>query len=208
MKPEKYIIFDGCKFTRDERTGYYLKTTKPRTRLHIYVWEYYNGPVPKGCHIHHKDLDKSNNDISNLVCVTRAEHNRIHGDSSKWSEERLEKAREQMDKAREYANLWHKSEEGREWHKEHYKKSLGEYQSEKIKKKCACCGKEYEVNYNNASTSRFCSNKCKSRYRRISGVDNITKVCIGCGKEYSVNKYHAKTQQYCSKKCADKYGRK
>ena len=206
MKPEKHIIFDGCKFTRDERTGYYLKSTKPRKRLHIYVWEYYNGPVPKGCHIHHKDLDKSNNDISNLVCVTRAEHNKIHGDSSKWSEDRLKKARKQLNKAREYANLWHKSEEGREWHKEQYKKALEEHQNKKIKKKCECCGVEFETIDN--GRNRFCSNKCKSRYRRISGIDNVTKICIGCGKEYSVNKYHAKEQQYCSRKCADKHGKR
>lgn len=30
---EKHIIFNGCKFTRDEKTGYYLKSTKPRKRL-------------------------------------------------------------------------------------------------------------------------------------------------------------------------------
>jgi len=111
-----------------------------------------------------------------------------------------------MNKAREYANLWHKSEEGREWHKEQYKKSLEEHQNKKIKKKCECCGVEFETIDN--GRNRFCSNKCKSRYRRISGIDNVTKICIGCGKEYSVNKYHAKEQQYCSRKCADKHGKR
>lgn len=202
------VIFDGHKFTKDKKTGYYLKTTVPRKRLHIYVWEYYNGcEVPKGFDIHHKDLDKDNNDISNLECVSRSRHNKIHGEL--LTEEARERRRQNMNKnAQPRAIEWHKSEEGREWHKEQWENSLGKYQQIKIKKICECCGKAYEANYSNASTSRFCSNKCKSRYRRISGIDNITKVCIGCGKEYSVNKYHAKAQQYCSSKCADKYGRR
>lgn len=201
---EKHIFFDGQKFTRDEKTGYYLKSTKPRKRLHIYIWEYYNGPVPKGCHIHHKDMNKYNNSISNLVCITRAEHNRIHSES--LSDEERERRRDNMNKnARPKAIEWHKSKAGREWHKEQYKISLGNSEKLKIKKKCECCGKEFET-YDNGR-NRFCSNACKSRARRLSGVDNVEKVCIGCGKTYKVNKYHAKEQLYCSRKCADKYGR-
>ena len=204
---EKYIFFDGHKFTRDEKTGYYLKSTKPRKRLHIYVWEYYNGPVPKGCHIHHKDLDKSNNDISNLICVTKGEHNKIH--SELLSNEERERRRKNMNKnARPKAIEWHKSEEGRTWHKEQYKISLGIASHKKVKKKCIICNKEYEIGSNYAYKSKFCSNNCKSKYRRLIGVDNVEKTCTGCGKIYKVNKYHAKQQLYCSRKCADKYGRK
>lgn len=183
------VIFDGYKFTKDKRTGYYLKTTKPRTRLHIYVWEYYNGcKVPKGFDIHHKDMNKDNNDISNLECVSRSRHNKIHGEL--LTEEARERRRQNMNKnARPKAIEWHKSKEGREWHKEQWENSLGKYQQIKIKKKCACCGKEYEVNYSNASTSRFCSNKCKSKWRRDSGLDNVERVCERCGRVYLVNKY-------------------
>ena len=204
MNIEKHIIFDGQKFTRDEKTGYYLKSTKPRKRLHIYVWEYYNGPVPKGCHIHHKDMNKYNNNISNLVCITRAEHNKIHSES--LSDEERERRRNNMNKnARPKAIEWHRSEAGREWHKEQYKVSLGDINRLRIKKKCECCGKEFETQDN--GRNRFCSNACKSRARRLSGVDNVEKVCIGCSKTYKVNKYHAKKQLYCSRKCADKYSR-
>ena len=56
---EKFQFFDGRKFTRDEKTGYYLCSTKDligsRKRMHVYVWEYYNGLVPEGYHIHHID---------------------------------------------------------------------------------------------------------------------------------------------------------
>lgn len=162
----EHIIFDGHKFTKDKTTGYYIKTTAPRKRLHIYVWEYYNNcKVPKGFDIHHKDMNKDNNDISNLECISRSRHNKIHGEL--LSEETREARRRNMNEiARPKAIEWHKSEAGREWHKEQYKETLGKYEKVKIKKICEECGGEYEVNNSNASTSRFCSNKCKSRWRR------------------------------------------
>lgn len=60
----------------------YLRHSKDcdgRLRLeHNIIWERYNGPIPAGMYIHHKDFDKTNNDISNLQCVTALEHKRIH----------------------------------------------------------------------------------------------------------------------------------
>jgi len=43
-----------------------------------YLWIINNGPIPKGHDIHHKDENPSNNDISNLICLTKIEHRRIH----------------------------------------------------------------------------------------------------------------------------------
>lgn len=42
------------------------------------IWEYYNGPVPEGMIIHHRDFVKLNNRIENFQLVTNAEHNSIH----------------------------------------------------------------------------------------------------------------------------------
>jgi len=44
---------------------------------HRYVWELANGQIPKGCHIHHIDGNKANNNISNLECILGTEHNRM-----------------------------------------------------------------------------------------------------------------------------------
>ena len=41
---EKYQYFNGLKFTRDDKTGYYLNSTI-RKRMHRYVWEFYNGQI-------------------------------------------------------------------------------------------------------------------------------------------------------------------
>ena len=54
-------------------------TTGNRRRLHVAMWEAEAGvAVPPGCVIHHVDWVKTHNEISNLVCVTVAEHERIH----------------------------------------------------------------------------------------------------------------------------------
>lgn len=96
-----------------------------------------------------------------------------------------------MAKATVMAKEWHNSNEGHEWHKKHY-----EQMKEKlhIPKRFVCeyCNKEF---VNTQINSRFCSNKCKSAWRRKSGIDDITKICFKCGKEYIANKYQ-KTK-YC-----------
>lgn len=52
---------------RDLHNGYVrVNTGGRRVGEHILVWEEHNGPVPLGGTVHHIDLDKTNNDISNL----------------------------------------------------------------------------------------------------------------------------------------------
>lgn len=57
---------------------------------YVIIWEQFmNTQVPKDCCIHHLDQNKNNNDILNLVCVTKSEHMRWH--ASHRSKESLEK---------------------------------------------------------------------------------------------------------------------
>lgn len=189
--------FDGLSFRRDKKTGYYLNA-KTHKRLHVYVWEYYNGEVPKGFHVHHKDFDKSNNEIGNLTLMEAREHQSLHGKN--WTEERRAKQAQMLrDKAVPKATEWHKSEAGREWHLQHYE-NVKELMHRKKTFVCECCGKEFEAE--ETGMNRFCSNNCKSKYRRESGVDNEKRICEYCGKEFEVNKY-AKTRT-CSRSCANK----
>ena len=47
--------------------------------LHVYIWEEINGRKPKGSVIHHKDMNKSNYNIENLLlCKNESEHKKIH----------------------------------------------------------------------------------------------------------------------------------
>lgn len=195
----KHQYFDGKKFTRDERTGYYLCSTKSadgqRKRMHVYVWEYYNGKTPEGYHVHHIDGDKSNNTIENLKLISRHKHLSFHG-----KKQAVEKhdffARNLIENAQPKAIKWHKSQEGREWHKNHYEKMKNKFH-EKKDYICQNCGKEF-ISTNVGS--KFCSNKCKSAFRRKSGVDDENRRCSYCGKVFVCNKYSEK--HFCSNTCA------
>ena len=54
----------------------------PQETESVYTWLYGKvwqaGAARRGCVIHHVDWVKTNNTIENLVCVTVAEHERIH----------------------------------------------------------------------------------------------------------------------------------
>jgi|GEM_PF-3505190 len=77
-KPVKpFVIVGGRKFTA-RNDGYWRATSGDRKQLHVYVWEKFNGKLPIGCGIHHKDKDRSNNNIANLVCLTVKEISSKH----------------------------------------------------------------------------------------------------------------------------------
>lgn len=187
IEKTKIAYFNGKRFTRDDKTGYYLGTTKEngkRQRLHRYIWEYYNGEIPKGYDIHHKDHNKDNNELDNLELISKSQHSRLH--CQELTEEQKQKRKENFEKnARPKAIEWHKSVEAKEWHKKHYKISLALRQKEKFI--CENCGNEYEA-YRN-KVNRFCSNKCKSAWRRKNNIDNEERYCSKCGAIYQCNRY-------------------
>ena len=188
--------FNDLKFTRDDKTGYYLNSTI-RKRLHRYVWEYYNGDIPKGCEIHHKDLNKENNDISNLVLMTKEKHAMYHANNNVASryEEMVNNLNEN---ARPKAIEWHKSNEGREWHKIQGKERYDKREYKKYT--CEMCNKEFERN--SINPSKFCSGKCKSAWRRKQGLDNEERVCKICNSTFITNKYSKALT--CSNSCANR----
>lgn len=186
-----YAIVDGLRFRKDKKTGYYLSTyiNGKRYRLHRYLYEKYKGNIPKGYEVHHKDHNKDNNNLNNLVLLSAKEHKLLHG--RELTKEQREFYKNNLnEKVRPKAIEWHKSEEAKEWHKEQYKKTLGNRKPQKLI--CEQCGKEYEIIAN--GTNRFCSNKCKSAWRRESGVDNEQRKCVLCEQIFSCNKYSKKTK--------------
>lgn len=194
----KTIIIDGFRFTMTGGKKYHYNSTL-RKHLHQYIWEKENGNIPEGYEIHHIDMDTTNNNIENLQLLTIQEHKKLHKTLS-WNEERRAWARNNVQsKARPKADEWHGSEEGLEWHRKHYEK-FKERLFRKEKFKCECCGIEFESVVKNVN--RFCSNKCKSKFRRDSGVDDVYRKCELCGSNFKVNKYSkAKT---CSRSCSNK----
>lgn len=186
-----YGIVDGIKFRKDKHTGYYLSAliNGKRKRLHRYMYEKYKGNIPNGYQVHHIDQNKDNNETDNLIAMPNQEHKLLHG--RELTNEQREFYRKNMDeKARPKAIEWHKSEEAIEWHKEQYKRTLGARKPTTLI--CEQCGNEYQIVFN--GTNRFCSNKCKSAWRRRSGVDNETRKCVTCGNEYECKKYSRRTK--------------
>lgn len=189
---------DGHRFTRDERTGYYLSSRiigGSRKRLHVYIWEKHNGAIPDGFEVHHATGDKARNDIEDLQLLTVDEHRRYH--AANITEDRRRQMRENMrTKAQPKASEWHKSKQGREWHSKHGKEIWENRKPTKYI--CTNCGMEFDSTRAYAdSENRFCQNKCKSAWRRKSGVDNERRSCEICGTGFTANKYS--TAKRCPK---------
>ena len=197
---------DGYSFRRDKKTGYYLsskKIGKRRVRLHVYVWTKANGAVPKGFHVHHIDGNKYHNELSNLCIIEGREHVIEH--AKHFTEESIEKAKKNLiENAIPKAAEWHKSDEGRDWHKKHGVEAYAKRQEREYV--CTYCGKRFKTTKIYAEGSNmFCSNNCKSTYRRKTGIDDIEKICECCGSKYIANKYTI--TKYCPS-CKRKKGQK
>src|SRR4030042_879850 len=203
IKSEKHekIIFEGLSFRRypdSKRRSdrVYFKASLPQGKnkyLHVAIYEKYKGEIPEGSHIHHIDGNTFNNSIDNLQCLNSIEH--ISNHYAEYYKNNKRKIQKHLAEISPLTVVWHRSQEGREWHRRHAKNS---FKYEKEKYKCLQCEKEYIA----VTTwqNKFCSNNCKSAYRRKMGFDNITKICSICNKEFTVNKYY-KTKT-CSRRCA------
>lgn len=187
-------IFNGKEYHLYPGERYFSRHNK---RLHRVVWEYYNGPIPKGYHIHHKDGNPWHNDIENLELVEGSEHISEHG--LEHAAKDIEKLRANMRLANEASKEWHRSPEGRAWHSKHAKEQAPR---ERVEYTCDFCGTRY-VSQKIGTAHHFCSNRCAAAFRRREGIDNITRVCEWCGKEYQSNKYDKR--RFCGADCAQAY---
>lgn len=184
-------FYRGRKFARYPLSPYnsnhYFRPSKiddDRRALHQVVWEDAHGPVPDGFEIHHCDKDKTNNDLANLQLVRTGKHiSEYHP--------------EVMRKAGEAAKQWHSSPEGRAWHSKHAR-DVGFGNNPGRELVCEECGKPFCTK--TPSAAHFCSNACKSRWRRRSDVDNEQRVCVVCGSEFSINRYEP--TRTCSRRCS------
>ena len=193
----KTIICDGHKFTKPTGRKYY-RNTSLGIDLHRYIWEKHNGPIPSGYNVHHKDRNTDNNDISNLMLISASDHQKLHQELL-TKEQKIRRIINVKENAEPEAVKWHKSVEGHKWHQKHYEDT-----KEALHKKesyiCVVCGKKFLAESN--GQNKFCSNKCKSQWRRDNHLDDVVRTCVVCGKKFKTNKY--KHTECCSKSCAAK----
>ncbi len=187
------------KFYLDKQTGYWISTDYPRIRAHQWVWKCHHTMIPKGYHIHHKNEDKSDNRIENLELIEQSRHLKLHMDDRLKDPIQLQKIKDNCAKIRPMTKAWHASEEGKAWHKLHALK-IGFGQNPLRAYICDQCQKSYQSKVPGDNGTRFCSNNCKSAWRRSQKKDIITKKCFQCSKDFDSHKYN-KTL-CCGRMCA------
>lgn len=164
----------------------YFKSSTGKS-LHRAIWEHYRGPIPPGCHIHHRDGDVLNNRVGNLECIDGREHIRSHAREPA----RVAMARKNIRIAVQHAKKWHASPEGRAWHAEHARS----IKQEKVERECIRCGGKFTA----TKRGNVCSAKCHAALRRASGVDDESRACNWCRKVFQANRYSK--QWLCSRSC-------
>lgn len=174
--------------------GYYFQ--KNGKRLHREVWKHHNGDIPKGYHVHHKDSNRANNNIENLELKSGKQHMEMHANEEK----RIVHAKSHIKVIQNMAKEWHSSKEGYKWHSKHAKASWKKREEQTYK--CSYCDKEFKSLAIIKTGNTFCSNNCKSAYRRAMGYDLVDRKCAYCGKIFKINKY-AKAA-CCSRECSTK----
>lgn len=185
----QHQIHHERKFYQDKKTGYWISTNYPRIRAHVWVWKNRWGNIPTGYHVHHCNGNRSDNRIENLELVHRSRHLRDH-----MTPERREWSRQLAEKIRPLTKIWHASEEGLEWHRQHGLKTWEERKP--FGNTCKQCNKQYQTKLYH---QEFCSGACKSKWRRDNKCDDIDKECPICKKNYRSSKYsRSKT---CGRAC-------
>ena len=161
------IEFNGVTYRRmGGKRRYYLsqsKTNAGRRRakgLHVAVWEFYSGEtVPAGHEVHHRDANTFNLSYENLECLPKSKHRGIPRINGRENNIR------HLQTIRPLATEWHKSPEGRAWHRQHAITTLHKADSPKpwslspiSSGRCMWCGNEMQVKI--AERKLFCSNSC------------------------------------------------
>ncbi len=157
-KPNVEIIdentqnFNGLVYKRTASGHYKCLQSKS---LHVAVYEYFCEKIPKGCCIHHRDLNPANNNLENLELLTKSDHRKLHNQLETKEVVcancgRKIYRRVSSKESVHFCNTYCKVR----WY---YKNGL--YFKEKI---CPVCGKKFKTSDKNAI---FCSHKCDMQDR-------------------------------------------
>jgi hypothetical protein len=94
--------FLGVRYYRHGRTGFFPRRKNcpvPREMISRAVWRDAYGNIPHGWVVHHKDRDRTNNQLENLIAMAPLDH----------ADEHREEAREMMRRTNPVVHRWRKA---------------------------------------------------------------------------------------------------
>jgi hypothetical protein len=159
--------FDGSLYRIYPSQKYFAKGG---SFLHRDVWAAAFGAIPKDHHIHHRDADKCNNQLSNLECLPASVHlsesraKRVPGKDGWFNSE-----------AKEAAKAWHRSDVGRLWHSRHAKRSQGWKKWKRVEKPCEECGETMlALERKSGYSQKYCTTACKAKaYKKRKEFERV-----------------------------------
>lgn len=206
------VVFNGYKYNRypdspsSAHRRYFTRTGGHS--LHRAIWEAAHGPIPKGWHVHHKDGDHLNNALENLECLPPSDHWNEHAASRK-DYGQSEQQKQHLANIRQAAIAWHKSEEGRAWHRAHVQNSLAKTwaiprPTKTYSHTCVECGAAFIAN---SAKAMYCGTACLSkRNNRVRNAANLAArtnyTCQQCGGVFVAA---VSRQKFCSAPCKTKH---
>lgn len=199
METREHVFYRGEKFWIQSSGRYFQSGRKgaPERLLHRKIWCDHHGSIPENYEVHHRDGNWRNNAISNLELRRKGEHQSEHMLIRSADPAIRKQLLATLSLAREAASRWHKSSDGRAWHKLHGKRMWKNRTQHSAV--CEKCGEQFQTYW--PSKARFCSSSCsQSVYFRTYFTDR--RICAWCGKEFMANR-HRKTA-CCSYACANR----
>lgn len=214
MKSEK-IQLDGISFYRHpeskrraERHYFRSKPNGGERHLHRYIYAKNHGPIPPGCHIHHKDGNSLNNELKNLICLTASDHNKEHAEDES-RKQLLARNSEKMTARWKAEQEWRKTTpEGQDFAAEVVQKMQAGQKLARGKFTITCeqCGKEKQMSgTREGNAPRFCGKPCRLAAWKIeNGYAHHEREfqCEHCGKSGVTKKA---LKRFCSRKCKKAY---
>lgn len=221
-KPEQiddfHQKFDGVIYHTNSNSEH----LRAYTPIHRAVYRYYCSDIPDDCDIHHIDENPANNDISNLECLTKAEHRRKHNifsprpkafckicgnliESYNGSKYCSRKCRDIAESVEKTCPVCGKKFKTNDRHTKHCSKRCGQLARQARRKEkhcqqtfvCKQCGKTYLGSESDSKI--FCSSACYGKYSYYKRQE--TRTCVICGKEFSC--LRTRPTKTCSQSCAN-----
>lgn len=189
---KEYRTYFGYQFYK-QKDGYWTPTKSGIPQAHRWVWINHNGEIPSEMIIHHIDGNKDNNEIKNLMMLSRADHMKEHCKDENEREIR----RKRMNDIRPLVHEWLRSDKGRKKQSEDAKEGWKTRKS--VQYICRGCNKE-KITYQ--AKSDFCSDACRNRWKRHNKPNPIEIICPICQNAFTKDKSDPK--KICSRSCSGK----